>query len=134
MTDTKETSDLLPCPFCGDKASTRHIRDGREVWCRGCGAAGSPKFHGPLNIPPAEDRAIAAWNRRAPTPEAATLIKAEESLAPFDEMAGEMFARNWNDDGVAISFITQNGPLRLTFKEFRAVRATMTEIKKLRGE
>ena len=80
MTDTKETSDLLPCPFCGDKASTRHIRDGREVWCRGCGAAGSPKFHGPLNIPPAEDRAIAAWNRRAPTPEAAKLIKAEEAL------------------------------------------------------
>jgi len=35
---------------------------------------------------------------------------------------------------VAISFITQNGPLRITFKEFRAVRAAMTEIKKLRGE
>ena len=62
------------------------------------------------------------------------LIKAKEALVPFDEIAGEMFARNWNDDGVAISFITQNGPLRLTFKEFRAVRATMTEIKKLRGE
>ena len=65
---------------------------------------------------------------------AAALIEAEKALAPFDEMAGEMFARNWNDDGVAISFITQNGPLRLTFKEFRAVRAAMTEIKKLRGE
>ena len=65
---------------------------------------------------------------------AAALIRAEKALAPFDEMAGEMFARNWNDDGVAISFITQNGPLRLTFKEFRAVRAALSEIKKLRGE
>ena len=91
MTDAKGTSDLLPCPFCGDKASTRHIRDGREVWCRGCGAAGSPAFHGPLTIPSAEDRAIAAWNRRATTLEAAALILAKEALGkiiPMDRIHG----------------------------------------------
>ena len=124
MTDTKETSDLLPCPFCGDKASTRHIRDGREVWCRGCGAAGSPKFHGPLNIPPAEDRAIAAWNRRAPTPEAAALIKAEEALdliAKKDRLHGVTPGSNghqsWHDGYYAV-----------------IARAALSEIKKMRGE
>ena len=63
---------------------------------------------------------------------ARAICVAEKALAPFAEMAGEMFARNWNDDGVAISFITQNGPLRLTFKEFRVARVALSEIKKLR--
>ena len=145
MTDTKETSDLLPCPFCGDKASTRHIRDGREVWCRGCGAAGSPKFHGPLNIPPAEDRAIAAWNRRAPTPEAAALIKAEEALSPlaamaakdarirelekallpFSEMAGELFAKNWNNDEIAMSVNRDGKCSKLLASAFFDARAVL---------
>ncbi len=64
---------------------------------------------------------------------AAALIKAEEALAPFSEMAGEMFASNWNDDGVAVSFITKNGPLRLTFKEFRKAHAALSEISALTG-
>ncbi len=59
-------SDLKPCPFCGGEASTRYIRDGREAWCRQCGSSGKQEFHGPASIASAEDRAIAAWNRRAP--------------------------------------------------------------------
>lgn len=56
---------LLPCPFCGgDRARTIHIRDGRKVACI-CGACSSPQFHGPLDRPDAEVRAIAAWNTRA---------------------------------------------------------------------
>lgn len=64
-TDMPETSVLLPCPFCGgDKARTIHIRDGRKVACV-CGACGNPEFHGPLDKPNAESRAITAWNTRA---------------------------------------------------------------------
>lgn len=55
-------SELKPCPFCnGTKARVIHIRDGRKVACI-CGACGRPEFNGPLDIPSAEQRAIAAWN------------------------------------------------------------------------
>lgn len=62
---------------------------------------------------------------------AAALLVAEKALRPFSEMAGEMFAANWNDDGVAISIVTKDGPMRITFKEFREARAALAEIDKL---
>lgn len=64
----------------------------------------------------------------------ADLAKAVETLRPFSEMAGEMFARNWNDDGVAISFVTPEGCLRLTFEEFRAARVAFAAITGGRNE
>ena len=64
---------------------------------------------------------------------AAALLVAEKALRPFSEMAGEMFAANWNDDGVAISFVTKDGPMRITFKEFREARTALSEIAKLTG-
>lgn len=57
--------EMKPCPFCGgDKARTIHIRDGRKVACP-CGACGKPEFHGRLDMPSADERAITAWNQRA---------------------------------------------------------------------
>jgi Lar family restriction alleviation protein len=67
--------ELLPCPFCGDnRASTYHVRDGRVSMCPACGAKSGSQFNGPLDLPSADDRAIAAWNRRTPSPEVAALI------------------------------------------------------------
>lgn len=65
---------------------------------------------------------------------AEALIEAQEAMKPFSEMAGEMFAANWNDEGVAISFVTKNGPLRLTFRQFRAIHAAATRIDAILGE
>lgn len=62
------TDELKPCPFCGGKAITNHVRDGRRAVCTDCGAAAGSQFHGPLTMPSAEDRAIAAWNSRAAQP------------------------------------------------------------------
>ena len=60
----KVTVTLKPCPFCGgDRARTIHIRDGRKVACI-CGACSKPCFHGPLEQPSAEERAVEAWNTR----------------------------------------------------------------------
>jgi hypothetical protein len=42
--------------------------------CPACGAKSGSQFNGPLDLPSADDRAIAAWNRRTPSPEVATLI------------------------------------------------------------
>lgn len=53
-----------------------------------------------------------------------------EAATPFSEMAGEMFARNWNKDSVAISFVTPDGPIRLTFAHFLALRQALTEWRK----
>jgi len=67
--------ELLPCPFCGDnRASTYHVRDGRVSMCPACGAKSGSQFNGPLDLPSADNRAIAAWNRRTPSPEVAALI------------------------------------------------------------
>lgn len=115
-------TDLKPCPFCGGEASFKPRSF--KTSCDLCGA------YVPTGAT-SSDESIAAWNHRAPS---AALIRAEEALAPFDEMAGEMFARNWNDDGVVISFITQNGPLKLTFKEFHTVHTALSKIKKLRNK
>lgn len=62
------TVQLKPCPFCGGEAKTRHIRDGREVFCRMCCASGPPEYDGRADQPSAEARAIEAWNRRASEP------------------------------------------------------------------
>ena len=54
---------LKPCPFCGsDSIVEGYIRDGRQVFCSGCHAAGGPAYHGPNGS--ALERAIANWNRR----------------------------------------------------------------------
>ena len=57
--------ELKRCPFCDGRAITNHVRDGRRAVCIDCGAAAGSQFHGPLNMPSAEDRAITAWNTRA---------------------------------------------------------------------
>ena len=57
---------LLPCPFCGDNhATTTYTRDGRLVVCTSCGAKSGNYYHGPKDLPSADERAIAAWNSRA---------------------------------------------------------------------
>lgn len=59
-------TELLPCPFCGDNhATTTYTRDGRLVVCTSCGAKSGNYYHGPKDLPSADERAIAAWNRRA---------------------------------------------------------------------
>ena len=57
-----------------------------------------------------------------------------EALRPFSAMASEMFAANWNYDDVAIGFVTREGPLRLTFKEFCNAHTALAEIEKEAGE
>ena len=58
-------------------------------------------------------------------------IKAlEDALLPFSRMAEAMFARNWNRDGVAVSFVEKDGPVRLTFADFIAAHDALAEIQK----
>ena len=56
--------ELKPCPFCGGEAiGITYIRDGWRATC-GCGAAAKSCFHGPADMPSAEQRAVTAWNTR----------------------------------------------------------------------
>ena len=57
----------------------------------------------------------------------ARIERLKAALRPFSIMAGEMFARNWNKDGVAISFVGKDGPIRLTFTDFLAARAALED-------
>lgn len=62
--EARMDSTLKPCPFCGGEGRHTAIRDGRQVFCGGCGADGPPAYHGPIDIPPALERAITGWNNR----------------------------------------------------------------------
>lgn len=96
----------------------------RDTW-RGADFAQEQSAYEPTEI----DHAIAVIlnaviaGKLVPATEVQALV---DALRPFSRMSGEMFARNWNKDGVAISFVTPDGPLRLTFADFLAVRAALT--------
>ena len=88
---------LKPCPFCGgERARTIHIRDGRKVACI-CGACSKPCFHGPLDQPSAEERAITAWNTRAASEREAKLVEALQ-------MAIDVF-EGMNDDEINVELL-----------------------------
>lgn len=72
MTDEKRVSELLPCPFCGGKASVRHERDlyldryqRHFVKCGSCGASGSEKIANEDDAYGAIQSVLAGWNRRS---------------------------------------------------------------------
>ena len=61
------SEELKPCPHCGLGGDEIELLEDRErvivshyVYCDGCGARTGYKFSG--------EAAIAAWNRRAPSP------------------------------------------------------------------
>lgn len=64
MADQGATSELKPCPFCGERERLRPFRfmqvaatNRQYVICVAC------ETHGPVGD--GEEAAIAAWNRRA---------------------------------------------------------------------
>ena len=55
---------LKPCPFCGvTDVMYSYIRDGRQLFCRRCGASAGPKYNGPKDDMTA--RLIASCNTPA---------------------------------------------------------------------
>lgn len=62
--DMPAMDELKSCPFCNSEHVTdRYVRDGRQMFCIGCGASVAPSYHGPNND--TLKRAREAWNRRA---------------------------------------------------------------------
>ena len=62
MTDSQmDAPELLPCPFCGERAEIWRAHEGRTAWiaCMGkCSVLVSKEYK-------TDAEAIAAWNRRA---------------------------------------------------------------------
>jgi len=87
MTDEKRVSELLPCPFCGGKASVRHERDlyldryqRHFVKCGSCGASGSEKIANEDDAYGAIQSVLAGWNRRSQEPDGWQLVPVEPTL------------------------------------------------------
>jgi Lar family restriction alleviation protein len=78
MTDSQAPEALLPCPFCGGEGEMSYYAlaknpapAGHFIECTTCAASGEyAKIQGemPDRVEFAQARAIAAWNRRAPSP------------------------------------------------------------------
>lgn len=63
----------------------------------------------------------------------AAMARADElmvALLPIETLTAEMFARNWNRDGVAVSFITPSGPIRLTFGDLLKINDAIRAARK----
>lgn len=68
------------------------------------------------------DRASAATLIQS---QAARIAELEAGLAPFSDMAGEMFARGWDVSRVAIALDNPNDPHRVTASDFFTARALL---------
>lgn len=81
------------------------------------------------------EQEVAVWKARAKKSEAEAerLRTAQVAMVaaaqPFADMSAEMFARNWNKDGVAISLVGKSGPMRLTFAHFLDIHTALRAIK-----
>jgi len=107
MTSTTqaETEALLPCPFCGAAAKSGYIRDGRRIHCTNgdCVAGGPARFHGPVGMASAEDRAIAAWNTRAAlTPKPLSVAPEDEALIANHRTATFYLSKTTKDSPLAL--------------------------------
>lgn len=80
--------ELKPCPFCGSEniSNNDYIRDGRQVSCRSCFAS-TIAFN-----PNAQEKACAAWNRRAAN---AKLVAALTAALPLLEENQECLERSY---------------------------------------
>ena len=80
ITDTDAVPSLLPCPFCGNGAAS--IKENGKVWMgmrnsepssvsviHWCSENDGQPSRRIERVGHDEESAIAAWNRRAPTPE-----------------------------------------------------------------
>ncbi len=56
----------------------------------------------------------------------AEIDRLRAALKPFSEMAGELFARNWNNDGVVVALDNPGDSHRLTARDFFAARMALT--------
>lgn len=79
---SEEKMELKPCPFCGSPATTHEDSDRDwEVYCDGpsdCAGDASSRF-------PTEAQAIAAWNRRPPSPVGRDLGSPQAGLGGLGE-------------------------------------------------
>lgn len=136
MTPNPVAAGLLPCPFCGGEAdlsfehSTNHP-SWFKVTCLTCGCRTMSNTNH-------REKVISAWNRRAAlSPETlarlALVDRMAEALRPFSDMAGELFARNYNREDQVLGFEFDGQRVTLKFADFLAARAILNELEIANG-
>lgn len=146
MTDLKALSDAATQGEWG------HDGYGREVWLEADGDPIGVGYEGEIKeadaaficalvneyragrLVPAAALAEATEDSLAPLDDMATrrlqgeVERLRAALHPFSEMAGEMFARNWERGQVAFALDNPGEPHRLVFDDFLAARAALASI------
>lgn len=91
-----------------DRNNLRSLLDGTE--------AKVDELHEKLEDAEAEAKALRA-----------RVADLEAALKPFSDIAGEMFARNWNKEQIVLALDTPERVNRLTFDDFLAARAALQQ-------
>jgi len=99
------SESLKNCPFCGGRATTTYVRDGRKAVCTSCYACGPAAFNGPAGKPSADDRAISSWNRRASQPASDTPDPRDEVIRRLSDLVRGLL-ENDPDDIIADGGVT----------------------------
>ena len=121
--DNRADGALAQCCMCGktglstaeDGGPECELHDGRWVCSSECWDTAVSIIDRP--IPRPAETALAAMAEREGV--------LRSACAPFKDMAGEMFARNWNRDQVAIALDNPGDLHRLTFGDFLDLHAAI---------
>jgi Lar family restriction alleviation protein len=132
MTDEKRVSELLPCPFCGGKASVRHERDlyldryqRHFVKCGSCGASGSEKIANEDDAYGAIQSVLAGWNRRSQEPDGWRLVPVEPTEAMVRAMGDAFLDAAIGHEAGDLANV--NAPFRRFYRAMLAAAPQSTE-------
>ena len=105
------TEEIMPCPFCGEKARALGCCRGYSVECENCGARTADYLDGLVTNDKARQLAVDAWNKRSSlgiTQTANSLIFTATGSAKQGEERGLMLGKAYMKEHIEKELLYMN--------------------------